>query len=280
MARRERVLDQEAGELADFAAGLRALRHRTGSPPYRKLAEVANFSASTLSEAASGRRLPTLEVTLAYVSACGGDPAEWRERWHKASAGHRPSARLRLTGLLRSASGRPIPGRLVAGAFGVALVAGALAFAMSGPSPAPPVIGATASTSSWVRDGADPKQSGCADQATTLASATVTGTGQLAYGVVELRYSAACGAGWTRYTPAAGSPDPTTVTITIDRPAPTANASATFVVHNGAIFSDLELFRGRCLVARASVAAGGRVTASAETPCTREAGLLPSAREG
>jgi hypothetical protein len=27
-------------------------------------------------------RLPSLEVTLAFVSACGGDPVVWREKWH------------------------------------------------------------------------------------------------------------------------------------------------------------------------------------------------------
>jgi len=45
------------------------------------MARKANYSASVLSEAAAGRRLPTLAVTLAYVRACGGDPEDWRARW-------------------------------------------------------------------------------------------------------------------------------------------------------------------------------------------------------
>ncbi|WP_345434239.1 hypothetical protein [Actinoallomurus vinaceus] len=36
--------------------------------------------------AAAGRRLPTLDVTLAFVRACGGDTGEWRERWTRLRA--------------------------------------------------------------------------------------------------------------------------------------------------------------------------------------------------
>ncbi len=41
------------------------------------------YSPSVLSEAASGYRLPTLQVTQAFVRACGGDPAEWEHRWRE-----------------------------------------------------------------------------------------------------------------------------------------------------------------------------------------------------
>ncbi|MFF9087409.1 hypothetical protein ACF1BE_13490 [Streptomyces sp. NPDC014991] len=41
--------------------------------------------ASTLSQAASGERLPTLPVVLAYAQACGGDPGEWEARWRLAA---------------------------------------------------------------------------------------------------------------------------------------------------------------------------------------------------
>jgi hypothetical protein len=39
-----------------------------------------------LSTAASGVAFPTLQVTLAYASACGADATEWRGRWEKAAA--------------------------------------------------------------------------------------------------------------------------------------------------------------------------------------------------
>ncbi|RZQ65866.1 PD40 domain-containing protein [Amycolatopsis suaedae] len=85
MPRPERTLETAPPVLAEFAAGLRALRAAAGNPPYRELAGHAHYSATALSEAAGGRRLPTLPVTLAFVAACGGDQDEWRQRWSEAS---------------------------------------------------------------------------------------------------------------------------------------------------------------------------------------------------
>ncbi|GGN99718.1 hypothetical protein GCM10010112_93750 [Actinoplanes lobatus] len=77
-------MDDLAGPAADLAAELRKLRDRAGRPGYRQMAARVNYSVATLSAAASGRRLPTLEVTLAYVAACDGDPVEWERRWRQA----------------------------------------------------------------------------------------------------------------------------------------------------------------------------------------------------
>ncbi|MFJ6386863.1 XRE family transcriptional regulator [Streptomyces sp. NPDC091972] len=85
MPRRERPLDAGEGPLLELAAGLRQLRRKAGNPPYRELAEQAHYSISTLSSAASGQRLPTLAVTLAYVRACDGDLAEWERRWQETA---------------------------------------------------------------------------------------------------------------------------------------------------------------------------------------------------
>ncbi|MDT0320233.1 helix-turn-helix domain-containing protein [Streptomyces millisiae] len=92
MGRPERPLDPATGPIARFAAGLRELRHAAGSPSYRELARRCNYSVTTLSDAAGGRRLPTLEVTLAFVEACGGDTEEWRQAWWLASRRRRPAA--------------------------------------------------------------------------------------------------------------------------------------------------------------------------------------------
>ncbi|MDG4810540.1 hypothetical protein O7634_27615 [Micromonospora sp. WMMD1120] len=86
MGRPERPLDPEAGELERFALDLRQLRTKAGGPTYRQLAKRAHFSVTTLAKAASGETVPSLQVTLAYVAACGGDPAEWTERWHRLIA--------------------------------------------------------------------------------------------------------------------------------------------------------------------------------------------------
>jgi len=85
--RPERRLDITDGPVQEFAAELRRLRQAAGSPGYRELARRAHFSVTTLAEAAAGRRLPTLAVTLAYVEACGGDRVEWRARWQAIAAG-------------------------------------------------------------------------------------------------------------------------------------------------------------------------------------------------
>ncbi len=84
--RGERPLEDDGGVLTAFASGLRQLREQAGSPPYRRLARDAHYSSTTLADAAGGRRLPSLPVTLAYVRACGGDTVAWEARWRALSA--------------------------------------------------------------------------------------------------------------------------------------------------------------------------------------------------
>jgi WD40 repeat protein len=87
MPRRERPLAADGGgSLLQLAADLRRLREEAGGPTYRELARRAHYSAATLSEAASGRKLPSLAATLGYVRACGGDVAEWERRWRTVAA--------------------------------------------------------------------------------------------------------------------------------------------------------------------------------------------------
>ncbi|WP_412738293.1 hypothetical protein [Krasilnikovia sp. MM14-A1259] len=68
-----------------FAEELRQLRVDAGRPSYRQMARRAAragnpYSATALWTATKGAALPTLELTLAYVQACGADPGPWRER--------------------------------------------------------------------------------------------------------------------------------------------------------------------------------------------------------
>jgi len=86
MPRPERPLDTGDEPLTTFARDLRKLREAAGSPPYRQLARAAHYSATTLSDAAGGKTLPSLAVTLAYARACGGEPAEWEQRWRQTHA--------------------------------------------------------------------------------------------------------------------------------------------------------------------------------------------------
>ncbi|MFK0282199.1 hypothetical protein ACIQVL_17255 [Streptomyces sp. NPDC090499] len=86
MGRPERPVDPAAGPVQRLAHGLRELRQAAGGPAYRTMSKVAGFSATTLSQAAAGERLPSLAVVQGYARACGGDPAEWERRWKEADA--------------------------------------------------------------------------------------------------------------------------------------------------------------------------------------------------
>lgn len=85
MPRSERPLDPGDTPLLRFAADLRKLREDAGSPVYRDLTVKAHYSVAVLSEAAGGRKLPSLAVALAYVDACGGDLTEWERRWRETA---------------------------------------------------------------------------------------------------------------------------------------------------------------------------------------------------
>ncbi|MEU3784718.1 hypothetical protein [Streptomyces sp900129855] len=86
MGRPERPVDPQAGPVQRLAHQLRELRKEAGSPSYRAMAKTAGFSATTLSQAAAGERLPSLAVVRGYVCACGADVGEWETRWKEAEA--------------------------------------------------------------------------------------------------------------------------------------------------------------------------------------------------
>jgi hypothetical protein len=69
-------------DLEAFARDLRVLR-ATADLDYPEMAESSHFEMKTLAAAAGGLRLPTLPVAVAFVRACGGNVAEWEERWQK-----------------------------------------------------------------------------------------------------------------------------------------------------------------------------------------------------
>jgi len=74
----------ETDNIAAFARDLRVLRSRAGLD-YPDMAEKSHYTMRTLASAAGGLRLPTLPVLIAYINACGGDIADWEERWNKLS---------------------------------------------------------------------------------------------------------------------------------------------------------------------------------------------------
>ncbi|WP_371496869.1 helix-turn-helix transcriptional regulator [Kitasatospora sp. NBC_00374] len=133
MARKPRPIDPTEGPLQAFAYDLREVREEAGNPTYRALAGRAGFSATTLSDAAGGVRQPSLEVTLAYVGACGGDVDRWKHRWHEldrelAAARGEPPAR---------PDPEPAPEPATAPGSGPGSEPGSAAEAIPGPAPTP-----------------------------------------------------------------------------------------------------------------------------------------------
>jgi hypothetical protein len=84
----------ENDNVAAFARDLRVLRSKVGLD-YPDMAEKSHYTMRTLASAAGGLRLPTLPVLIAYVNACGGDVADWEERWGRLT----PSAKKGPTAL-------------------------------------------------------------------------------------------------------------------------------------------------------------------------------------
>ena len=84
--RPQRPVDPGAGPGQQLALALRTLREDNGNPTYRAMAERAHYSASALARAASGTAFPSRDLVLAYARSCGGDEAEWDQRWAAAAA--------------------------------------------------------------------------------------------------------------------------------------------------------------------------------------------------
>ncbi|MEV5570596.1 NBR1-Ig-like domain-containing protein [Spirillospora sp. NPDC052269] len=75
-----------AEAIEHFAAVLRELRNSVGNPSFREMSGRSRaISHATLHEATRGNRLPSWGTTVEFVKVCGGDPAEFRERWEKAN---------------------------------------------------------------------------------------------------------------------------------------------------------------------------------------------------
>ncbi|WP_078888150.1 serine/threonine-protein kinase [Streptomyces sp. NRRL S-118] len=89
VGRREQPLDPDGGPVVEFAAGLRQLRQDAGSPSYEAMSKRVKYGRSTLNAAAGGDNLPSKDVALAFVRACGGNERtvrEWDRRWEATKA--------------------------------------------------------------------------------------------------------------------------------------------------------------------------------------------------
>lgn len=175
MPRPERSFDPAAdAPVVRFAEELRKLRRKAGNPTYRDLAPRALCSKASLSAAASGRRLPTWEVTSGFVRACDGNLEDWRQRWQ--------SARVEM-GLPPAPPATRREARVAAE-----------------PVRTPRFLGRHEA----VADNADPKRSRCASDpagVVTLDRVEVHTARQELLGVAELRHAPTHRAVWGRFVP-------------------------------------------------------------------------------
>jgi hypothetical protein len=150
-------------DLRRFTAALRQLRLSAEIPSARALAKETFFSHTTIAEALKGTSLPSLEVTLAIVRACGAEPEPWAHRWNELRDAGRPGEMYR----------------------------GPDSAAVDAESPWPRVS---------VTDGADPDEAGCSRDAKTVGARRIALKDQRRIiGVIELRYSAKDHAAWGRF---------------------------------------------------------------------------------
>ncbi|HET7013511.1 MAG TPA: DUF2690 domain-containing protein [Streptosporangiaceae bacterium] len=304
MGRPERALDPDNGPVEQFANDLRRLRQEAGSPSYRDLADKARYSASVLSRAASGRELPSLPVTLAYVGACGGDTELWAARWHslqpdrqeqsQPGTPHQPMPSLSGGPRRYLATG---PRRyLITGLALLAVIAAVAAWAATLPSARHPKLAASrhhgpalqsppqspspsSSRSTAPGDGDDPKADGCVADATTVASAEIRVTEPAVaaglrfapgtvIGTVELRYSPRCHAAWGRVTPTVAFDHPKSGREALGVTRPSDGAAAPFEPGDvEEAYGDLLTTGHGCLVAYAKFMIADGHVASARTAC-------------
>jgi transcriptional regulator with XRE-family HTH domain len=287
MPRPERPLDAAAGPVQRFAADLRTLRAEQGLT-YRELANEAHFSKATLSAAAAGHRLPTWEVTSAYVQACGGDPETWRDRWRAiaSDAGLLADASRPTTG--KDGSGQradpsEVPGRwasqrrtnraalvILAAALVVGAGTAGILSSRSAPNQAPlhaanPAQASPArfeGASQPITDNSDPKRTQCAFDPglKTLDSVEINTAAENLLGIAELRYSPRCHAAWGRFVPSARMTriKEATITITAQRPATKTSGTRYRVAFDGqAAFGNILRTQRGCVVVTIVVRASG-----------------------
>jgi hypothetical protein len=178
--------------LAAFVADLERLRRDAGQPSLRKMSETVHYSHTALSSVLSGTRLPSQDLTLAFVRACRGDEDVWRARWQRENAILYPTVATPVDARPASRSARVRGWVIAAAAFLVALTAAAVFVSWRADrNPAPAATPAAA-------DGADPQEQHCQVDAVNATTVDVGDTvdARPRYGSLTLRYSPRCRAAW------------------------------------------------------------------------------------
>jgi len=204
-----------AQSIAEFAAGLRALRLEAESPTLARLQHDAGISRTVLSDAFAGKNLPSARTVDRIVRALGGDGAEWVRRRDAlaaslegetaseapdaAEAASSPAPTMRRRTAALTAIGAFVVGVLVAGGVSWFLSSAAVTQARADAadqarhelteSPVNPRAQIN------VHNGVDPAMTPCVNDAEVATSSTRSNNT-----LIEIIWSNKCYAGWARIT--------------------------------------------------------------------------------
>lgn len=299
MGRKEGCIKAEHEAVAELASQLRKLRAAAGEPTYRSMAAQTHYAATTLSRAAAGSRLPSLDVVLAYARACGGDHAEWTKRWERANAALEPP---------REVSGPPVPAPAAVresdrlklslpvriGAGGTAALLGIALLTIAGvimivvahgkPRSSPVKVSSLSAASridegsaaSTISDGDDPRADSCAATGDAQAAAlgakevsvlTVRAHNGTVIGWLALWRNPRCGAEWAEASYV--NPHLYPVTLEAHRPADGATVIDNAVVNlpRDPVIGQLLTTAEGCVWARMTLSIPQSAPVIVQTPC-------------
>jgi hypothetical protein len=266
--RPERPLDPGTGPEKELACALRELREKNGSPSYRAMATRAHYSASALARAASGASLPSRDLLLAYVRACGGDEEERARRWDVVAAQlNQASGQVDQESTpIHAGDGRPRRSRariLVAAPAAVALAAGITAAAMAnGHSTAAP---SPSGAPTVYHDGEDPIVTGCSQDVQTVDQVPVYSAPGERFGTLLLRHSPSCAMSWG--TVMGPNPHRYRVYIIARRPADGAQAPSSWAENTPDSYGNMLSTSRSCVLAEAYMQTPAGAGPWAQTRC-------------
>lgn len=206
--------DSQPDTVARFAADLRRLRLDADSPTLAKLQSETGVSRTVLSDAFSGKQLPSARTVDGIVRACGGVPFDWIDRRDALAGLGSAVPDTAATGAAAAAPVATVRRRTVALIAVGAFVAGVVGSAAVSLLVVPPLVisaqGQGGGPAITVETGENPAFTECVDDA-----AVATGDTRADNSLLEIVWSDKCQAGWGRITRYDGLSNGNTVTIAI-----------------------------------------------------------------
>jgi len=229
------------------------------------MSRVANYAPSTLSDAVQGKRMPTRAVVEAFARACAAEPDVWGERWAQAAVESGEAADTADTASAPNVvTSRRRTVLLVAALVAVSAASSTLTW-LAIPSAVGVPATKAASTFAVPSDGQDPASVGCGSDTTVLGETPVSVL-SVGAGMLQLKYSPKCQAGWARFYLNPNS-TPVLVEVRVQASDGRASAFAYLAEGNTPVYTDLLHPARGCLTASVIVHAQNQDPATFTTPC-------------